>query len=278
MTIESRALRAGLTSVCLVALAGVITFAHVPPAEAGRKGVSIGLGVAAAVIIANQLASKKAKGKSAYSSGSSGKKKHASKERKSTSEKKSDTTSRKSKNDGSSYASRSTSTGKKSRYAADGVPSRGKGSSAGTAKSYEDQRSAHTDDGSADAEGKSADVPAREVSAAPPTVTEQGSSIPTDGKLAVAPPAVVTGATALARPAIAAPAIISTPSEIVAAQEHLRYLGYDVSAISGVVDPATRSAVMKYQQSLGAPATGDLTVEQLQALFKTAAQRQAGGT
>lgn len=73
---------------------------------------------------------------------------------------------------------------------------------------------------------------------------------------------------------MAASVKISTPAEITSAQEHLRYLGYDIPSTSGSVDLATKIAIMKYQDSLKAEPTGELTVEQLQQLYKLAAERQ----
>ena len=68
---------------------------------------------------------------------------------------------------------------------------------------------------------------------------------------------------------------ISTSAEITAAQQHLKYLGYDIPAETGAVDLKTKIAIMQYQESLHAPTTGELTVEQLQGLFKKAAEKQA---
>ncbi len=71
--------------------------------------------------------------------------------------------------------------------------------------------------------------------------------------------------------------VISTPEEIKSAQQHLKYMGYDVPEATGTPDTKTRSAVMKFQESIKAPVTGDLTSEQLQMLFmKVAGQSVAG--
>jgi hypothetical protein len=70
---------------------------------------------------------------------------------------------------------------------------------------------------------------------------------------------------------------ISTPAEITSAQEHLRYLGYDIPSTSGRVDLATRIAVMKFQDSLKVEPTGELTVDQLQQLYVLASEKQKGG-
>lgn len=61
--------------------------------------------------------------------------------------------------------------------------------------------------------------------------------------------------------------VISTPAEISAAQDHLRYLGYDVPHTTGIIDERTKAAALAFQTSIGATATGELTTEQLQALF-----------
>lgn len=68
---------------------------------------------------------------------------------------------------------------------------------------------------------------------------------------------------------------ISSNSEIKAAQEHLRYLGYDVPEANGAVDLKTKIATMQFQESIGAEATGKLTVEQLQALFMKVSEKTA---
>ena len=68
---------------------------------------------------------------------------------------------------------------------------------------------------------------------------------------------------------------ISTPGEIKAAQEHLKYLGFDVPAVTGYADARTKIAVTEFQRSIGAPETGSLTVEQLQVLFNKAAAQTA---
>lgn len=102
----------------------------------------------------------------------------------------------------------------------------------------------------------------------PPATASTGA--PTKQENA-APAVTATGAV----PAAAAPtaAVISTAAEISTAQEHLRYLGYEIDAATGVVDLKTKIAIMKYQDSIGAPTTGELTAGQLQRLFKMAAER-----
>lgn len=67
---------------------------------------------------------------------------------------------------------------------------------------------------------------------------------------------------------------ISTREEITSAQEHLRYLGYEVPATSANLDLDTKIAVMKFQDSIGAEATGALTTEQLQRLYVLADEKQ----
>jgi Putative peptidoglycan binding domain len=68
---------------------------------------------------------------------------------------------------------------------------------------------------------------------------------------------------------------ISTPAEIESAQHHLKYLGYDVPSVTGVLDPKTKIAIAQFQESIGVPSTGALSVEQLQALFVRAAGQAA---
>lgn len=85
-----------------------------------------------------------------------------------------------------------------------------------------------------------------------------------------------TGATAKAAAAVGGPGIISHPDEIRAAQQHLRFMGYDIPNESGAMDVKTKSAVMQFQDSIGAPVTGELTTEQLQMLFVKVAGKREG--
>lgn len=97
---------------------------------------------------------------------------------------------------------------------------------------------------------------------------------------ATAPPVTTTATTApAATAALPAPLavssnVLSTPDEITSAQEHLRFLGYDVAATTGVLDLNTKIAIMKFQDAIGAPATGELTVQQLQRLYVLADERR----
>jgi hypothetical protein len=115
-------------------------------------------------------------------------------------------------------------------------------------------------------------VPAAPIEASTPKAVTPAAAVP-------APAAPVeTGAIPAAAPA--GPAVgmpISTPAEIVSAQEHLRYMGYDVPQASGVIDLKTKIAILQFQESIGQATTGVLTVEQLQALFMRAAERKTRG-
>jgi hypothetical protein len=71
--------------------------------------------------------------------------------------------------------------------------------------------------------------------------------------------------------ASAASSSISTPAEITSAQEHLKFMGYDVPQASGALDLKTTIAIIQFQDSIGAPTTGLLTREQLGTLFQEAA-------
>jgi hypothetical protein len=71
-------------------------------------------------------------------------------------------------------------------------------------------------------------------------------------------------------PARAASSSISTPAEITSAQEHLKFMGYDVPQASGTLDLKTTIAIIQFQDSIGAPTTGLLTREQLGMLFQEA--------
>jgi hypothetical protein len=64
---------------------------------------------------------------------------------------------------------------------------------------------------------------------------------------------------------------ISTPAEITSAQEHLKFMGYDIPQASGALDLETTIAIIEFQESIGAPTTGLLTREQLGMLFQKAA-------
>jgi hypothetical protein len=96
-----------------------------------------------------------------------------------------------------------------------------------------------------------------------------------------AAPAAATGAAAVATGAAAGTAVageamaISSKSEIRAAQEHLKYMGYDVHDASGTLDLKTKIAIMQFQDSIGEPSTGVMTVKQLQTLFLKVSERTA---
>ena len=83
-------------------------------------------------------------------------------------------------------------------------------------------------------------------------------------------PATARGETP-ADPASAASSSISTPAEITSAQEHLKFMGYDVPQASGALDLKTTIAIIQFQDSIGAPTTGLLTREQLGTLFQETA-------
>lgn len=90
---------------------------------------------------------------------------------------------------------------------------------------------------------------------------------------------ITTGSTgAAAKPVAAASGagLVSRPDEIKAAQQHLRFMGYDIPQETGAMDAKTKSAVMQFQDSIGAPVTGDLTTEQLQMLFVKVAGKREG--
>lgn len=70
--------------------------------------------------------------------------------------------------------------------------------------------------------------------------------------------------------------LISASDEIKAAQQHLRFMGYDIPQETGTMDAKTKSAVMQFQDSIGAPVTGDLTTDQLQMLFVKVAGKREG--
>lgn len=85
-----------------------------------------------------------------------------------------------------------------------------------------------------------------------------------------------TGTAAKAAAVAGGAGIISRPDEIRAAQQHLRFMGYDIPQESGAMDVKTKSAVMQFQDSIGAPVTGELTTEQLQTLFVKVAGKREG--
>jgi peptidoglycan hydrolase-like protein with peptidoglycan-binding domain len=57
-----------------------------------------------------------------------------------------------------------------------------------------------------------------------------------------------------------------TRSDIKEAERRLAELGYWTGAIDGVLDPATRSALIAFQKWEGRPITGRLTVDELEAI------------
>jgi Putative peptidoglycan binding domain len=67
--------------------------------------------------------------------------------------------------------------------------------------------------------------------------------------------------------------MISTPDEILAAQQHLKSLGYDVLEPNGQIDARTKGAILLFQESIKAPITGELSREQLMLLFQKVAQQ-----
>jgi peptidoglycan hydrolase-like protein with peptidoglycan-binding domain len=106
------------------------------------------------------------------------------------------------------------------------------------------------------------------VSTAPQAVTPAYSTS-ADPAVTASPVAVAT----TAAPPAPAGGIISTPDEIMSAQQHLKFMGYDVPQANGILDLKTKIAVMQFQESAGKPTTGQLTYEELQMLFqKVAAQ------
>jgi hypothetical protein len=109
-----------------------------------------------------------------------------------------------------------------------------------------------------------------------PVPHSEGAANPAAKTGSAALPAAVGGATASAEFG-AGPGAISTPAEIKSAQEHLRYLGYDIPATTGAMDLKTKIAIMQFQESIGGPSTGALTVQQLQTLFVRAAGQMATG-
>lgn len=200
-----------------------------------NRGIGIGLGVAGALIALDKLST--GKGKKSKSSSSS-----SSKKSKSISKKKNDAGQTRSAKQSSGTSSR-TAAKSKSQKIDDGIGERQDEINATAGQPVTTKNSSGT--------GSTAS-PGQGVAAASP--------------VAVAPTSRLT--------APASPLLISTPAEITAAQEHLKYLGYDVQTTSGTLDLNTRIAAMKYQDSIGAPATGELTVEQLQLLFRKAAEKR----
>src|SRR5215216_4290494 len=57
-----------------------------------------------------------------------------------------------------------------------------------------------------------------------------------------------------------------TRSEIKEAERRLAELGYWTGAVDGVLDPATRSAVIAFQKWEGRTITGQLTTEEIEAI------------
>jgi hypothetical protein len=136
-----------------------------------------------------------------------------------------------------------------------------------------------------------ADLPATEGTAATASPPQDNSYLPeTDRKkagtrgTAAKPgdlPPVANAAPTQALPEAAgtsAPDTISTLDEIKSAQEHLKYMGYDIPAATGTLDAPTKAAFTAFQRSIGAQPTGMLTYDQLQTLFVKAADLANGKT
>lgn len=107
-------------------------------------------------------------------------------------------------------------------------------------------------------------------------VSKKGSVEPTAAKGDIATGSTSAPGLGTAATGQSGSSLVSTPDEIKAAQQHLKFMGYDIVQENGTVDPKTKSAVMQFQDSIGAPVTGDLTVEQLQTLFKKVAGKRTG--
>ena len=221
--------------LAVLALGGASAFAQ------SKRGIPIGGGVSGALILLDKLSSVKGK-KSKSSSGSS----LSSKKKKSYAKKSDDSES---------------------------LPRTSKKTS-GPSEKYEVKRKSNSDGNGSMAEdtqsigngvAKSKQTVARPES-------ESRTDKAADQPATTAPQSAVAAAAEKAAPA--GPALISTPAEIKAAQDHLRYLGYDLPVNNGTSDLNTKIAIMKYQDSIGAPSTGFLTVEQLQTLFMKAAEKQ----
>jgi len=68
---------------------------------------------------------------------------------------------------------------------------------------------------------------------------------------------------------------ISSRTDIRAAQEHLKYMGYDVPELTGTLDLKTKIAIMQFQDSIGTDATGVLTGKELQLLSSKVSEMTA---
>jgi peptidoglycan hydrolase-like protein with peptidoglycan-binding domain len=62
-----------------------------------------------------------------------------------------------------------------------------------------------------------------------------------------------------------------TRAEITGAERRLSDLGYWTGAVDGILDPATRTAVIAFQKWEGRPITGKLTLEEIEAIRTSAA-------
>lgn len=218
--------RSAMTCAMVMAFCVSLLAWPVSEAQAQRRGVGIGLGVAGGLSVLNELSkvgtTKKGKSSKSSASGKSSKKK--------------------------TYGSKS------------------KGSGSSTAKK---------DDDDSGTTGK-ADESAEESASTTATGSVDAARQPTPAAVQSAP----SGTAALAATGVAATAAsdaktISSKSEIKSAQEHLKYMGYDVPELNGTLDLKTKIAVMQFQDSIGAESTGNLTVKQLQTLFVKVAEKTA---
>jgi hypothetical protein len=145
----------------------------------------------------------------------------------------------------------------KKRYAAK------KKSSGGSSKSRKEEETDIAKDGDDAARETTSASPDAAAATAKPSA---GPGLPPDTGSAAAIAAGATATDALA---------ITSKSEVAAAQQHLQYMGYDVRDVSGTLDLKTKIAVMQFQDSIGQPSTGVMTVKQLQTLFLKVAEKTA---
>jgi len=167
----------------------------------------------------------------------------------------------------------------------------GKASTSRSSKSSREKKSKKTYSAKKKGSGSSrgsdeADAPARGESepkidnaaaGKPDAVTAPpASSLPNVGTAAAAGGTAAAVATSPAAGAVTGDVrTISSDSEIKAAQQHLQYMGYDVGDVSGKLDLKTKIATMQFQDSIGEPSTGVMTVKQLQTLFLKVSQKTA---
>ena len=226
---RSLVLRHGFTAVAVAMLTLAMIMAPAKEAQAGKRGIAIGVGVVGGLIILNEISKNRGRKYGKGSGKSYGKNKYYNKSNKTQ-----------------------TAKARKGRKNSDSTENAEieQGSTAGDDEVIAARAPSDDDSGpnSSSIAGEHVVTSATESAAAAAPPTQTGALGAEVGKVE----------------------LISTSAEIKSAQEHLAFMGHDIPEANGVLDLKTKIAIMEFQDKLGSPATGQLTVEQLQTLYKRA--------